>query len=305
MNYYFYHSDPSYTDAFRHYYNKFKNRDFIISFQGEPNENDVVICQEKNVSQFEYNKKIIFSEANNTSKNQIKAFQSMDDFYTCLLEQEFIRLEEKKPRVYFFTNAFGGAGSTTLSLNFAEMLSEFDQVFYMSLDILSTYKYYLPQDQKFGFSEIIYKLKSKTSLNLESHKNLDYFNVCDYLEDMMLFNKELFVVLIDNIKNAGYKKIVVDVGQRYEFLEMKDSIIFTVLEASALHYENISALNSLFKTQVHLINKRKLDKYTCESHLKHMQNYEYINYELDFEGGGFQWSSKAIQKILKDRFGQL
>lgn len=305
MNYYFYHSDPSYTDAFRHYYNTFKSRDFMISFHGGPKENDVVICQEKHMLQFENKKKIIFSDTNNTSKNKIKAFQIMDDFYTCLLEQEFNRLEKKIPRVYFFTNAFGGSGSTTLSLNFAQMLSEFDQVFYMSLDILSTYKYYLPQDQKFGFSEIIYKLKSKTSLNLESHKNLDYFNVCDYLEDMMLFNKELFAVLIDNIINAGYKKIVVDVGRRYEFLDLKDGIIFTVLQASVFHYENISALNSLFNTQVYLINKRKLDKYICESHLKHIHNYEYINYELDFEGGGFQWSSKAIQKILKDRFGQI
>jgi hypothetical protein len=305
MKYFFHHDDTGYKEAFKSYYNKYKSRDLSISFDESPQENQVVLCEKNNAYKFENHNKIIFSQENNTNKNQIKSFQKMEEFYKCLLAQEFLRPEESKVKIYLFANAFGGSGSTTLSLNFAELLAEQEQVFYMSLDILPTYKYYLPQDQKYGFSEIIYKLKSNSELILDSHKNLDYFNACDYLEDMMLFNIELLEVLVENIKAAGYRRIIIDIGKRYEFVNLKDSVIFTVLGTSVLQYESISALNNLYKTNVYLINKRKLDTYISESHLKHIQQYFYVNYELDFKEGGFHWSSKAIQKILKGILDQL
>lgn len=107
MNYYFYHSDPCYTDAFRNYYNKYKSRDISIAFGPCPLDDHVVICDQSNACKFQNHKKVIISETNSTSKNQIKAWQSMEDFYTCLLSQEFVSLDDKRTRVYFLQMLMG------------------------------------------------------------------------------------------------------------------------------------------------------------------------------------------------------
>ena len=124
MNYFFYHKDENYKEAFRKYYKKNMSQDVLISFEEKIKTHEIVICEKEDVIRFPEHDYLILSRKNLLSKNEICKYQDMKVFFDLLSKNEINETKEIEAEVYVIANGFGGSGSTTLSLNLAKTFSE-------------------------------------------------------------------------------------------------------------------------------------------------------------------------------------
>lgn len=303
MMYYFYHKDLLYKEAFQHYHKKNKGNEIPISFEEGVKPGEIVICEKIHGDLFRQNDCLFLSTKNLLNKGEIKKYQNMETFYEKLSSREILQVADHQPEVYVVSNGCGGSGSTTLSLNLAKMLSENHQVFFLSLDILPTYGDLLGEHKLHGLSEIIYKLKTNTPLEWVSENSLDYFNPCDYMEDMMDFTPDIFKALIINLQELKYEKIVVDIGQRYQYLCLENYKSYVIMNTNLSCLDKILALNRLKKTDGVLINQKEDDEIIQSHHLDSLDLHEFVSKDFNLRRGGLNWASKEIQatwqKLLK------
>lgn len=140
-----------------------------------------------------------------------------------------------------FYSPIGGAGKTTVSLMSAvKLAANGKRVFYINLEDVSSEKFYLPQGEEKGMSDLMSFLgDDRININLklqgmlkEKRTGMFYLNAFSSPNDMLDMTSDDVRLLINGIKKTGiFDLIVIDMAIRTDdkaktVFELSDKIIF-------------------------------------------------------------------------------
>ncbi|MGN0431294.1 MAG: hypothetical protein ACI4EQ_02960 [Lachnospiraceae bacterium] len=162
-------------------------------------------------------------------------------------------------RLIIVTSASGGCGTSTMAVAFSKFLAQNGKkVLYLSLEKNGVPEVFFETVGQYGFSDIIYLLKSKKvniALRAESIVQHDssgvyYFGKCQNILDMEELNKEDLVNLVNEICMLGdYEYVVVDMQMNFSeghlYLAEKADAIINVCDGTAV---GIKKLEQFVKT---------------------------------------------------------
>ena len=130
------------------------------------------------------------------------------------------RSDDNSTKIVFFNSVSGGTGASCMAAACAlHYASQGKKVLYLNLEKFGTSDVFFVGEGQFGFSDIIYALKSKKSnlsIKLESCVKSDYRGVCFYSKtkvalDMLELDADDIIRLLSELKSMGvYDYIIVD-----------------------------------------------------------------------------------------------
>lgn len=183
---------------------------------------------------------------------QIEKYQRADNIYRGLLDVyaggNRVKLKrpeseaDKKQRIYVFTSANGGNGTTTIARSFARKCSVYEKTLYLDLDLYSMQQ--VESGQEHGMDELIMALKSRRnilSLKLSSAVSKSVYGfysygICTNPINLLEINTEDMKVLIEELMLLNeYGRIVIDLGtslteRELVVLNYADDIVYVIDE---------------------------------------------------------------------------
>lgn len=161
---------------------------------------------------------------------QIKKYARADRIYRDLLEVYSHRTSinyrneagaNNQTDIYTFVSAAGGVGTSTIACAMALNYARFEKVLYISLENTSALQLSLEGENKAGFDEVLFALKSRRKaleLKLASAVSRDkrgvyFFEECRNALDMMELSKEDLKELLTALgQSREYDKVILDAG---------------------------------------------------------------------------------------------
>lgn len=153
--------------------------------------------------------------------------------------------ENDAPKIYVFTSASGGSGTSTVARAYAKRCASYEKVLYIDLGLF--YIREVTDGNPNGMDEIILALKSRrnilplklTSAVSSTADRVYTYGPCSNAVDLLELNEEDIRNLLKGISSLSeYRKIIVDIGtavslKEVELMKRADAIVY-VLEESEI-----------------------------------------------------------------------
>lgn len=192
-------------------------------------------------------------ESDNEKIVSINKFQRGDRIYKDIIELyssgekvKHINLDRKQgsnQRIYVFTSAAGGSGTSTIAKAFAKRCAVYEKVLYLDLGLFNLSE--VVEGNRNGLDEILLALKSRRNIlpfKLQSavsrtSDRVFTYGPCSNEASLLELNGEDICRLTDGITALSeYEKIIVDIGsvvslKEIEFMKKADYIIYIMDES--------------------------------------------------------------------------
>jgi len=296
--------DEMYVEALKKYYEKhYKER--LSMYFGDEDVDAIIICDDSLRHLYEQEHTLVFSDQNQVMTHQIMKYQSGKDFIEFIESIHETDLSGHSPfRTYGFVNGVSCSGATVISLNLAEYLSQKGRTLWFSLEEVPSTQYYLERKSGLSMTDVLFYLihdpeKLKSRLHEWSNDSFLFLDQVENIHDLSQMTIELLNVLMVILEDVGFSNIVIDFGNRTEWIDKIQ-----------MYKKNICLLQSLnhfYRFQFNYKHKN-LDVYqvvinracnNIKAHESVLKMVNHLNYlEEDKEITGKKWQSKMLQHTL-------
>lgn len=310
MNFCLLSENIHYIKAVEAYYMKHYSQKVLISFNESIQEDSIIIANDSLLELHPQHPKILLGCKNDVKFSEINQFQNYDVFFSYLLAyRPDSNITSNEFEIVKLFGSAGGLGCTTLSLNIATVFSQSHRTFWLSFDAGQKNRYYLPQTAKYSMSDIIFYLKQSNDhmeKDFKTETDFDYFNCHEYIEDVYLMDGRMIHQLCDLLKMKGYKRIVMDFGQRFDLgKKIQSTHVYFTIGQDLKHYQLTDDMVKYLGDNIHiLINKRRLDQFVNDHSLNHVKRFDYIDYDHNLGDEKTRWTSITIQHQLNEILNQ-
>lgn len=238
---------------------------------------------------------------------QIEKYQRADliyrkllDFYAAGSKIKKTRQDnesQKKQKIYVFTSANGGNGTTTIARAFARKCATYEKTLYLDLDMYSMLQ--MEDGQQHGIDELIMALKSRRNiLSLKMNSAIAKcvygfysYGTCVNPIDLLEINVEDMKALMDELALLGeYTRIVIDIGtalteRELVALSRADEIIYIMDERdiSVQKFGKFTELLGALEKREHTKLLRKISVFRNKVN----RDYDNNNWSYDYEVRGW------------------
>ncbi|MCH4887769.1 hypothetical protein EZV73_09300 [Acidaminobacter sp. JC074] len=296
--------DKMYVQALKRYYEKHYS-DRLDLYFGDIEMDAVIICDQDMKETYNENHVLTLCDKNQVMTHKIRKYQSGKDFMEFLTSIHEADLSGHSPfRVYGFSNVVSSAGSTSLSLNLAEYLSQKGRTLWFSLEHAPSSQYYLEKKSGLSLTDVLFylhndpdKLKNRLSEFMK-----DSFSTLDQVEtiyDLKQVSLDSLRNFIDILEQVGFSSVVIDFGYKTAWLEeLKIHKKIMCILQNLNHYYRFQFYYKHKSTDDYCVFiNRASSKGTAHENILKMVNHLYY-LEEDQEVMEKKWQSKMLQHIM-------
>ncbi len=301
MKYNIISKDHEYLQKLEEFYKKYYKNKIDIIFNQDIEEGRYLISS-KNDEEAD----LYFGMENDIIAKKINKYQKADDFFEFLISLEDVDFKNKKGfKVISLLNGVTSAGSTTIGLNLADLLSKKGRTIYLSFEKNPSLYFYLEKKINISLNDFIFYINQDRSvienklLNLES--NLVVIDQSEIFDDIKNIEIDMINKILELIRHTGFNYLILDFDTLYDQFKSFEGEKYIIINHSLNNYSRLFFHKDYINNGMALIvNNRDREMYINESMLRIVDKFYYIDRDYECYKDDKKWKSTIIQTQLTE-----